>query len=192
MQLPNVNASSAVYLDHTDTFEGAAEAWADAEIITAAQANTVADCRVLVSTAATKLRACLVADDEAARTATRLRARYRVRDVILDMRLMGLSDALLNGLCGRKYDHPSYRFVFKGGTAGDITEARIRDQPELVAAVHERLGKIEDFPGKQAASDLLADALQRSVATRADLDAAEKAENAAGSDELLARLEVRK
>jgi len=192
MKLPHVNASSAVYLEYTDSFEGAGEAWADAEIITPAQAQAVTTSLGVVNAAASKLRACSLVSDGAGRAATKARARYRVRDVILDLRVMNAGDALLNGLCGRDRGHPHYRFVFDGGTAGDITGARIREEPELVLGVLARLAKVDDFPGKQAAADLLGDAAKRSLATRGDLDAAETAENDAGNDELYARIEVRK
>ncbi|MFT3775638.1 MAG: hypothetical protein QM820_60600 [Minicystis sp.] len=192
MQLPNVNASSDVYLDHTDCFEGAAEAWIDAEVITPEQTKAVADCLTLVSASATTLRTAASATNAADRGATKLRARYRVRDVILDLRIMGVGDALLNGLCDRNHAHPKYRYVFDGGTAGDLAAAKVREEPELAADALVRLQKIEDFPGKQAAADQLGDAVKRSLDVRKDLDAAEKAENAAGNDELHARLEVRK
>jgi len=192
MQLPSINAGSFVYLDHTNHFEGAAEAWVDAEVITVAQTKAVASCLTLVSAAGGVLRTTAGITEGVARTATKLRARFRVRDVILDQRVMGAGDALLNGLCNRSHSHPKYRYVFDGGTAGDLAGAKVREEPELATDALDRYNKIEDFPGKQAAGDLLADAITRSIAVRTDLDAAEKTENAAGNDELLARLEVRK
>ncbi len=113
MQLPSPNASSQVYLDHTDHFEGAAEAWADAELITPAQTKAVAEANLLVAGAAAKLRDIATVSDTTARAATKARAHYNVRDVVLDLRVMALSDALLNGLCGRSYTHVVYRHVFR-------------------------------------------------------------------------------
>lgn len=192
MQLPHVNSSSDVYLDYTEHFEGAGEAWIDAEILSKVQVKAVKDALVIVSGSATKLRGSADTSGAAGRTATRLRARYRVRDVILDQRILGAGDALLNGLCGRNHEHTTYRYVFDGGTAGDLTNAKMREEPKLAAQALERYNKVDDFPGKQAAGDLLGDAIKRSLEVRTKLDEAEKADNTAGDDELLARLEVRK
>lgn len=191
MQLPSPNSSSEVYLDHANHFEGAAEAWADAEVIAPAQAKAVAEAKLLVIGAATKLRDTVAASDSNARAATKARAHYNVRDVVLDMRVMALSDALLNGLCSRSYTHVIYRHVFSDGTAGDITGARIREEPEIAEAMLSRYKGVDDFPGKAAASDLLGSAVEKSLKSRDGLDAAEKAENSAGGQELLARLGVR-
>ena len=191
MQLPNPNASSEVYLDHTNHFEGAAEAWADAEIITADQAKAIAAALAIASGAADKLRAAAGATDAATRAATKARARYNVRDAILDMRVMTVSDALLNGLCGRNHAHPVYKHVFQGSTAGAITEAKIREEPEIAEQMLSRYQATEDFPGKAAAGDLLAVALKKSLQGRDAVEDAEKAENKAGDEELLARLGVR-
>lgn len=191
MQLPSTNASSSVYLDHTDHFEGAAEAWADAELITPAQTKAVAEANLLVAGSAAKLRDTVTVSDTTARAATKARAHYNVRDVVLDLRVMALSDALLNGLCSRSYTHVVYRHVFSDATAGDITGARIREEPELAEAMLARYKGVEDFPGKAAAGDLLESAVTRSLKSRDGVDAAEKAENTAGGQELLARLGVR-
>jgi hypothetical protein len=97
MQLPGVNASSQVYIECGDHVEGAAEAWSEAEILTEAQKLTVKEVSAMVGPAVASLRAASGAAEEAARMANRLRARFGVRDVVLDRRVMGLSDTLLNG-----------------------------------------------------------------------------------------------
>lgn len=133
----------------------------------------------------------VTASDSNARAATRARAHYNVRDVVLDMRVMVLSDGLLNGLCNRSYTHVIYRHVFGDGTAGDITGAHIREEPEIAEAMLSRYKGVDDFPGKAAAGDLLGSAVEKSLKSRDGVDAAEKAENSAGGQELLARLGVR-
>jgi hypothetical protein len=191
MQLPGSNASSEVYLDHTDHFEGAAEAWADAELITAAQTKAVAEANAVVAGAAARLRESVAVSDTAARAATKARAHYNVRDVVLDLRVMSLSDVLLNVLCGRSYTHAIYKHVFSDGAAGDITGARIREEPELAEAMLTRYSGVDEFPGKAAAGDLLKGAVAKSLGSRDGVDAAERAENTAGGQELFARLGVR-
>ncbi|WP_284722037.1 hypothetical protein, partial [Polyangium sorediatum] len=127
----------------------------------------------------------------ARRAATKLRAQFGIRDVILDLRIMGVSDALLNGPAMRSRDNPVYKNVFQEGTAGEITEAKLREEPELAERILERLANVEDFPGKAAAQAGLKEALEKSFVIRDALDAAEMAQNKAGDAEIQARLAVR-
>ena len=191
MQLPSTTASSEVSLDHTDNFEGAVEGWSDAEIITAAQRDALAKAAAIVDPAAKSLRNALALRIDAERKATKLRARYLIRDIILDMRVMGASDAVLNGPAMRNRQSPVFKGVFQEGNAGEITESPMRDEPEVAARVLARLGAIDDFEGKARAFGDLDQAVKTSLATRDALDAAEMAENKAGDEELQARLGVR-
>lgn len=191
MQAPDVNASSDIYEKHTDHFRGAAEGWADAETLTEAQRAVIVDADALITSAADVLGGAVVTERAARRAATKLRARYGIRDIILDLRIMGVSDAILNGPAMRSRNHPIYKTVFQEGTAGEITEARLREEPELAERILDRLAGVEDFPGKAAAHAGLYEALQKSFAIRDALDAAEMAENKAGDAEIQARLAVR-
>ncbi|MDI3284283.1 hypothetical protein [Polyangium sp. 15x6] len=191
MQLPDVNAASEVYEKHTDHFGGAAEGWGDAETLTAAQRAAIVEAAAVVATAADLLGGAVVIERAARRAATKLRARYGIRDVVLDLRIMGVSDAILNGPAMRSRDNPIYKHVFQEGSAGEITEARIREEPELAERILERFGGIEDFPGKAAAYAGLEQALEKSFTARDALDAAETAQNKAGDAEIQGRLAVR-
>lgn len=192
MQLPRTDASSAIYLIFVYHFEGAVEGWSDAEIISEDQRKAIAVAGALVSAAGEALRVAAGKTDAAERIATRLRARFGVRDAILDMRVMGLADAVYNGPAMRNRNHPDYKSVFQEGTAGDVTETRMRDEPEVAERVLGRYDKLSDFTGKQRPRDDLETAIQKSYAARDALDEAEMAENKAGDAEISARLEVRK
>ncbi|MRG98132.1 hypothetical protein [Polyangium spumosum] len=191
MQLPDVNASSQVYEKHTDHFRGAAEGWSDAETLTTAQRAAIVEAAAVVSVAADALAGAVVTESASRRSATKLRARYGIRDIILDMRIMGVSDAILNGPAMRSRNNPVYKHVFQEGSAGEITEAKLREEPELADRILERLAGVEEFPGKAAAQAGLAEALQKSLIARDALDEAEMAENKAGDAEIQARLAVR-
>jgi hypothetical protein len=191
MQLPGVNASSSVYLLFSYHVEGAVDAWSDVEIITADQQKAVADVGALLKPSVVALRVASGASDEAERLATMALARFRVRDVVLDLRIMATSDAVLNGPAMRRRDSPIYREVFAGDNAGDITRARMRDEPELAALLMGRLDKVESFDGKAPVQTALADAIQKSVNARDAADAATLIENQAGNAELSARLNLR-
>lgn len=191
MQLPGVNASSHTYLSFAYHVEGAVEAWVDAEIITAAQQQAVLEVGALIASPVTALRAASNAADDAERAATKALARFRVRDVILDMRVMGASDALLNGPALRNRQSLVYKEVFAGDNAGDITRARMREEPEIAKLLASRLAAIDDFDGKATAHANLADAVQKSIAARDASDAAAHAANEAGNVELSARLALR-
>jgi hypothetical protein len=192
MQLPQANAGTDAYLFMTDGVEGAAEAWMDAEILSKAEIQAVTDALAIVAPAGAQLRQAAGVTGEAERAAAKARARFRVRDVILDLKVMGASSALYNGLCGRSYAHPTYRLVFADENASAITGAKLREEPEIAEAMLGRFKKTEDYGGKQAAADELERAIALSVTVRTAVEAAEKAENEAGDDEILARLEVRK
>lgn len=191
MQLPNVNASSATYTRYTDHFEGAVEGWGDAEILVEVQRKAIGEAKAIVAQAANALSAAVLECDRASRLATRLRARYNIRDIILDIRIMSVNDAVLNGPAMRSRSSPAYRAIFQEGTAGDITESKIREQPEIAERVRDRLAAAEDFAGKAQIHADLSSALQKSFETRDALDAAEMAENKAGDAEIKARLDVR-
>lgn len=126
MQLPGVNASSDAYLTFAYHVQGACEAWVDAEIITAEQQKAVLEVGDLLKPPVEDLRAATNAADEAERLATMALARFRVRDVILDLRVMAVSDAVLNGPGLRDRQSPIFKQVFAGDNAGDITRARMR------------------------------------------------------------------
>jgi hypothetical protein len=191
MELPSVDASSSVYFKYTDHFAGAVQGWSDAEIITTEQRKAVTDAGPIVDAAATTLRNALTSRANAERDATQLRARYFIRDIVLDKRIMATSDAVLNGPAMRDRQHPVFRAIFKDGTAGDITEAKVREEPELAARMRDRLADAADFDGKARVKSDLDEALAKSLSTRDALDAAETAENKAGDGELQARIAVR-
>ncbi|MDI1447850.1 hypothetical protein [Polyangium sp. 6x1] len=186
-----MNASSEVYEKHTDHFRGAAEAWADAETLTEAQRAAIVEADAVVKTAADGLASAVVVERAARRAATKLRACFSIRDAILDLRIMNVSDALLNGPAMRSRDNPLYKNVFQEGTAGEITEAKLREEPELAERILGRLAGVDDFPGKAAAQANLDEALKKSFVIRDGLDAAEMAQNKAGDAEIQARLAVR-
>ncbi|HZF52443.1 MAG TPA: hypothetical protein VE093_27500 [Polyangiaceae bacterium] len=191
MQLPGVNASSQVYIECGDHVEGAAEAWSEAEILTEAQKLTVKEVSAMVGPAVASLRAASGAAEEAARMANRLRARFGVRDVVLDRRVMGLSDTLLNGPAGRDRQSPAYKQVFLNDKPHEITGGNMREEPEVVEVLLSRYDATPDFDGKAAARSLIAGALAKSVEARGVLDAAEMAENKAADAEVQARLTLR-
>lgn len=191
MRLPEVNAASKVYKKHTDHFQGAVEGWSDAEILTEAQRAAVVAAGALVAPAAAALESAVTAYDVAEQHTTKIRARYLIRDIILDMRIMAVSDAVLNGPAMRNRSHPFYKGIFQEGNAGEITEWKLREQPDIGERVRDRLASAEDFEGKTRVKTDLDGALAKSFATRDALDDAEMAENKAGDAEIQARLVVR-
>jgi hypothetical protein len=191
MQLPDVDASSAVYAKHTDHFEGAVEGWSDAEIITEDQRKAVVAAGASVGSAGAALRATVMSYDAAEHEATKRRARYLIRDIVLDMRIMTVSDAVLNGPAMRNRQHPIYKTVFQEGNASEITESKLREEPEIAERVRDRLAAVEDFEGKARVKSDLDEALAKSFSARDALDAAEMAENKAGDGEIHGRLGVR-
>lgn len=191
MELPDLDGSSGTYLKYTDHFSGAVEGWSDAEIITADQRSVITNAGGIVDSAANGLRNAQNARLQAERFSTQLRARFNIRDIILDKRVMSTSDAVLNGPAMRDRQSPVYRAVFQDGNAGDITEVKMRDEPEAAERMLERFTKIAEFDGKDRAKADLDEALTKSLNTRDSLDAAESAERSAGDAELQARLAVR-
>lgn len=170
MQKPDVNASSAVHAEFADYIEGAVEAWSDAEVLTSDQKNIVQEVAALITPAINTLRASMDASEAAERAVSKARARFRVRDVVLDLRVMGTSDSLLNGPAARNRESALYRQVFLDGTAHSITSGTMRDEPDVVERLLARLDKVGDYEGKATARKLLAEALEKSLAARKDLD----------------------
>ncbi|MDC3961864.1 hypothetical protein [Polyangium jinanense] len=191
MQLPDVNASSEGYEKITDHFQGAVEGWSDAETLTESQRAAIVEAGAIVAQAADVLGSAVVTWRAAQRAATKLRARYGIRDAILDMRIMGVSDAILNGPAMRSHGNPLYKQVFQEGTASEITESKIREEPDLAQRILDRLDGLDDFQGKAAARASLHQAIKKSMAARDALDLAEAAENRAGDAEIQGRLGVR-
>lgn len=191
MELPSIDASSDAYLKHTDHFAGAVQGWSDAEIISAEQRSVIVNVGTIVDTSANALRNAKNHRLQAERSATQLRARFGIRDIILDKRVMATSDAVLNGPALRDRQHPAYRAVFQDETAGDITDAKMREEPEVAARMRDRLALTADFDGKARVKNDLDTALTKSFDTRNHLDTAESAEHASGDAELQARLNVR-
>lgn len=192
MRLPEVAAGDDVYNKYINHFDGAAEAWHDAEILNDDQQKAILAAQALVAKAGAALRTNIVALDQASYSATKLRARFSVRDILLDMRIMAVSDALLNGPAHRDRKSPVYKSVFQEGNAGEITDSKIRDEPEIAQRVSERLGKVAEFDAKSRVKADLDTALQKSFDARDALDDAEMAENQAGDAQIQARLDVRK
>lgn len=191
MELPSVDAASSVYFKHTDHFAGAVEGWSDAEILTADQRKVLADAAPIVDTAAVLLRNALTARANAEREVIKLRARFGIRDIILDQRVLATSDGVLNGPALRDRNNPVFRAIFQDGPAGEITEAKVREEPELAARLRDRLTASPDFEGKARIKSDLDDAVTKSLATRDALDTADSNERSAGDAELQARLSVR-
>jgi hypothetical protein len=191
MQLPAPNAATNVYFEYCEHLQGAAEAWLDAEVLTAAEQKAVQQVSELMKPPEQRLRAAQLAVEAGERAVSRARARFVVRDVILDLRVHAISNAILDGPAGRKREHPSYRDVFGDSTPSDITRTRVRQEPEVVSDLLHRFDGTTDFDGKAAVRERLAQALQKSEAALAALETAEQADRRAGDDELQARLGVR-
>jgi len=191
MQLPGIDASSDTYLEYTDHVEGAAEAWADAENLTAAERAVVLEVSSLLQPAATTLRGALTTTQVAERAAIKARVRYRVRDKLLDKSVMRISDAVFNGPAGRSRDHATYAHVFRNEPASKITRASIYEEPEIVGRMLDRYDGLDDFAGKATARDVCSGALGRSLKARDALESVEEALNKAGDTELAARMGLR-
>ena len=140
MELPNIDAGSDTYFRFTDHFAGAVEGWADAEIIREEQRQVVVETGLVVSVAAATLQAGVMTRMTAEREATKLRARFNIRDIVLDKRVMATNDSVLNGPAMRDRAHPVFRAVFQDDTAGDVTEAKMREEPEVVARLRVQVG----------------------------------------------------
>lgn len=191
MQLPSIDASSEVYIEHADHTEGAATAWADSPIITPAQKLVVAEVATLVGTACTGLLNAMLARMNAERAKFKARAKFTVCDVGLDFRLMGAGDAILNGPALREREHTVFQGVFSKQNPGDIARSDPREEPELVQQVVDNINALADFEGKAAVVSNLSAAVSTSVQARDNLDSYVAAENQAANAELQARLNVR-
>jgi hypothetical protein len=191
MQLPAMNASSEVHLAYADHVVGAAEAWADAETITAEQKQVVKDVGSTITSAANSLRTAATSADDAQRAVNLAFARFGVRDVILDLRVMGLSDAILNGPAGRDRENPIFKHVFSKAQPHQITNGTMRKEPDVVEVLLARYDSAPDFAGKADAKKPLADALSVSQAARDDLIAKEKAARIAAVTEHASRRALR-
>lgn len=191
MQLPGSTSSSATYLAHGEYLLGSAEAWSGIPILTSDQQKAIEAVAGSITAEVTKLRDAAQVADNAERTLRKARARFGACDVYLDLRVMGASDALLNGPALRSREHPIYLQVFQGTTASALTRTPSREQPEIVQRVLEQLKVVADFQGKEAAVENLTQALNASLSARDALEAAEQAANTAGDAELNARLALR-
>lgn len=190
MQLPRSDASSDVHLVYADHVEGGFEAWLDAEIISPDQQTAINEARGLLLGATTTLRTKALATQAAERTVSKARARFAMRDVVLDLRVNSVSDGLLNGPALRSRQSGVYQTVFQG-VASDITRARIREEPDLVARMRKRLADTADFPEKATLLAQLDPALQRSLDARSALLQAEVAKKEAEDEETAARMALR-
>lgn len=191
MQLPYANASSAVLLDYYDSVEGAVEAWQDAEILSEIQQAAVKAAQTLLAPVAELLRQTTARVEASERAERKAKAQFAVRDVILDLRVMALSDAVLNGPANRNRQDPLYQNLFRDQTASEITRSAVRDEPELVKQVLSRYDALPEFPQKAAAREPLHSALQKSLEARDRLDEAEQQSRIAQDDDLRARLGLR-
>lgn len=192
MQLPTVTSSSSTHINYASEVLGAAEAWEDAEVIAPEQRAAIVEVIGIVEPASDALQALLDAAEAAEKATSRARARLRVRDVILDLRVNATSDGVLNGPALRSRENTVFRNVMLDRNAGDITEAPMREAPELAGRVHEQLAKAPDFPAKATLLAELGEAVQKSTGARNALGAAEKAKDEAGDREMAARLALRR
>lgn len=192
MQLPSNTASSEAHVDFANYTVGAAEAWADAETLTAAQQKTVADIAKLITDPVGTLRKARDLRLEAEAIVRKLLARFHVRDKMLDIQFVNLSEALLKGPAGRNRDDLVYREVMQGKTASEVTRTAMREEPELVKRILERYDGVASFPGKEEARKPAADAVAKSIAAREALDTGERDLNRKADEEMAARLKLRK
>lgn len=191
MRLVSNTAGTDTYLDFGDFVEGACEAWGDAEGLTTGQQKTVLDVGKLMGTGTLLLRTNREKRAGAERAYHKAVARFHVRDKVLDRVVMATIDAVRNGPAGRSNDHPIMHELLRDQTGTEITRAAIREEPEIVARLLDRLEKLEDFDGKGALLEKGRATVAKSITARDSLDTAEKALNAAADDEMQARLGVR-
>jgi hypothetical protein len=145
MQLPAMNASSEVYLAYADHIVGAAEAWVDAETMTAEQKQVVKDIGSTVTPVTDAVRAATISANDAERAVNVALARFTVRDVILDLRVMGLSDAILNGPAGRNRENALFKHVFPKELPYQITNGNKRKEPDVVEVLLARYDSAPDL-----------------------------------------------
>lgn len=191
MELPVLTASSNAHCQFAAHVVGACDGWKDAETITLDQRTVIAEVLALVQPRMDDLRAKATTTEQTEEATSMARARFRVRDVVLNRRVNAAGDGLYNGPAQRSRQNKVYRTVFRDGTASDITAARPRDKPELAGEVQQNLSAAPDFPARAGLVADLGDAITKSVAARTALDTAISTEGLAGSAEMMARLELR-
>lgn len=191
MQTPSVQASSDVFFQYVDHFLATAEGFGDAEIFTNEQKATIDATKTIIEAPATSLRNAYNARILAEGQTAKIRARYGIRDIVLDMRVMASSDGVLNGLAMRNRQNPLFQSVFQEGSASDITEANIREEPDLADRLCKRIVASPDFDGKQKIVADLSEAITKSMDTRKAMLLAEAAEASLGDQEHQARLKLR-
>ncbi len=191
MHLPDVNASSGTFATYSTHFDAAAEGWADAETLTDEQRSTIDAAKALLATPALTLAKASAAAVAAEKEVTKLRTSFGIRDIILDKRVMGASDGLLNGPAQRNRKSAVFLSVFQEGNAGEITEANIREEPDMADRLCKRLAGVPDFEGKTRVVAELSEAVVKSLAIRKNLIAAEATADDLGDAELQARLAMR-
>lgn len=191
MELPVLTASSNAHCQFAAHVVGACDGWKDAETINPDQRAVIVEVHALVQPRMEDLRAKATTAEQTEQATSVARARFRVRDVVLNRRVNAAGDGLLNGPAQRSRDNKVYRTVFRDGTASDITGARPRDKPELAGEVRQNLTAGPDFPARAGLLADLGEAITKSVEARTALDTAMNTESLAGSAEMMARLELR-
>lgn len=191
MQPAPMSASSEAHCNYAAHVVGACDAWKDAEIITPDQRAVIAEVLAMVQPRADDLRAKATITEQAEEATSKARARFGVRDVVLNLRVNTASDGLLNGPALRNRNNKLYRTIFLDGTACDITGAKRRDKPELAGSMRQNLANGPDFPARAGHLADLGEAITKSVEARNALDTAEGAEGTAGNAEMMARLSLR-
>lgn len=192
MRLPPVDSSSNVYLGFASYVEGALEGFREAETITSEQSRVVTQVSQDLISLVEVLHRKATAAETARRATRRARARYSVRDVLLDMRVMATSDAVLNGPAARQRQHVVYQQIFQGVTPTKIAGSNIHDEPDVVARLRDRLVAAPTFAGKDRLVEGLDVALKQSYAARDALRGAEAVEARAMDEERAARMELRR
>jgi hypothetical protein len=186
-----MSASSDVHCNYAAHVVGACDAWKDAETITPDQRAVIAEVLAMVQPRADDLRAKATIAEQAEEVTTKARARFGVRDVVLNRRVNAASDGLLNGPAQRNRANKQYRTIFLEGTACGITRAKRRDKPELAGQVRQNLAGGPEFPARAGLLADLGEAVTKSTEARNALDTAEGAEGTAGNVEMMARLALR-
>lgn len=191
MQLPDINASSEAYIEFADHTEGAAAAWAKSSLITPAQQAVVAEVATMVTTANGSLVSNFYARMNAQRLTQKIHAHFVVCDVVLDFRLMGAGDGVLNGPALRDREHPTFQLVFLKQNPGEIARSDPREEPETVQQVVTNINALPDFEGKSSIVANLSAAITDSIEARDHWDDQITIENQAVNAELQARLTLR-
>lgn len=187
MRFPPVDSSSSTCLAYAAYVEGALEGFLQADTITDEQSRTIEQVRRKLLPLVEALHERAVTAEAARRATRKARARYSVSDVLLDLRVMATSDAILNGPAGRSRQHPLYQQVFQGMTASQITAMNAREEPEVVSRLRDRLSSAPDFAEKGKLVEGLDVALAASFSARDCLKAAEGTEARVVDEERAAR-----